>query len=146
MKSLDERPAFARWLVQQRQRLSKEQGKKLRQVDVIDAIKASGYPIRDDYYRAIESGAKSPGRETREVLGRFFGSAPPMRDAPDPDLESVMDLLRTQIAAVNALVDVLRVQAARPDDEAAVQAMVEALRHGARLVVEPPAPPPGTHP
>ena len=67
-------------------------------------IRAAGYPIRDDYYRAIESGAKRPGRETREALGRIFGSQPPMTEEPTSDLGELTAAIRAQTEAINRLV------------------------------------------
>lgn len=117
---------------------------------VVNELAEQGYPIDASYYRAIESGAKkSAGRELREALGTYFGRTPPSpSQARAAGATDLVEAIRDQTEAINALVAELRAQALSrpPDDEAAVLAMVEALRLGARLVVEPPAPPDGTHP
>lgn len=124
VKAPEQRGAFGAWLVQQRQRLGEQRGQKVRQTDLADEIRAAGYPIRDDYYRALEGGSKTPGRETREALGRFFGSQPPMTDEPKAELGDLIEAIRSQTDAINRLVERLP---AGPDTEALAEQLGEAL-------------------
>lgn len=95
-----------------------------------EEIREAAIPsLRDDYYRAIESGAKRPGREVREALGQFFGSHPPMTEEPGNDLGDLIGAMREQTQAIRELVSEIRGRAAT-DPTAQADAMGEALaRH-----------------
>lgn len=130
MKRSEDRGPFGAWLVEQRQRLSDERKRRVLAQDVVDELRATGYPIDSAYYRGLEGGSKRPGRETREALGRFFGRQPPA-DQPNghPDLTDLVAAMRDQTAAINALVLELHSARALGDvaEDAADAAYDEAL-------------------
>jgi hypothetical protein len=100
-KTAEQRGKFGAWLVEQRGRLARERNKKLTAEDVRQELAAWGFPLGDAHYRALESGAKKPGRETREALARFFGQEPPS-EGPQvgQDVGALVAAIQIQTAAI----------------------------------------------
>jgi hypothetical protein len=116
--------------------------------DVARRLGELGVAITEQSYRGYEAGPRvsAPVRKALEAI--YNSAAPDPRaevDAEPTDVSSLVAALQAQTQAISELVAVLREQRVG-DDEPSVRAMVEALRHGARLVVEPPELPDGTHP
>ena len=108
-KSSEQRGTFGAWLVAQRERLGRERKVKLTAEQVRQEIADWGYPLGDAHYRALESGAKRPGRETREALARFFGQEPPSAEPQvGQDLGPLVLAIREQTAKMAELVGLLR--------------------------------------
>lgn len=107
VKQPHERGEVGAWLVEQRKRLGEERGTRVTQQMVVDELRDQGHMLDASYYRAIESGAKRPGREIREALGRYFGRTPPSPSAPTgtADLGRLVSAIEAQTEAINRLVD-----------------------------------------
>lgn len=114
VKQPHERGEVGAWLVEQRKRLGEERGVRVTQQMVVDELRDQGHILDASYYRAIESGAKKPGREIREALGRYFGRTPPSPSAGSQAtdltrviaaMEAQTAAMREQTAVINRLVD-----------------------------------------
>ena len=112
MKTPEQRGKFGAWLVEQRDRLSRERGHKLLAEDLRRELAEWGYPLGEAHYRALEGGSKRPGRETREALARFFGQEPPSEGPQvSQDLGPLVAAIREQTATMNELIGLLRASA-----------------------------------
>lgn len=117
MKQPHERGEIGAWLVEQRKRLGEDRGVRLTQQMVVDELRAEGETLDSSYYRALESGAKTPGPEMRAVLARYYGRTPPTvgrRGGSDETarivaaIEAQTDrIIQAQTDAVNRLIAAL---------------------------------------
>lgn len=80
-----------------------------------------GYSHKVDYYRGIMSGAKKPGRLLLAALTEYLGSSPIIGRSTDAEL---LDALRNQALAINALVKEIR------DERALFAQLVKGLLGG----------------
>jgi predicted RNA-binding Zn ribbon-like protein len=75
--------------------------------DAAIALRAQGYPISEEYLRAIELNAK-PSDETVAALERLYGSVAPKAD-PDPThlltSPEMLELMRALVVQQSAVVD-----------------------------------------
>lgn len=75
--------------------------------DVAKDMADRGHKHNPDYYRAIMSGSKKPGRALLRALEDYFGSSPDSRSAPQDALITVLErqnaLMEAQAAAYYAL-------------------------------------------
>lgn len=119
VKQAHERGEVGAWLVEQRKPLGEERGARVTQQMVVDELREQGHTLDASYYRAIESGAKRPGREIREALAHYFGRTPPSPSAAtgSADLGRLVSAIEAQTEAINRLVDRLGAAPTQPEWE-----------------------------
>lgn len=111
--------------------------------EVVEQMARANTPISDSYLRSIEGGSKPASPRILKALERIYSSQPPDTEKERAgDMPALIEALREQTAAINALVETVGtvMESQVTADEATVRAMVEALLRVNRRGGGPPPP------